>query len=59
MKIAFDPVVLEILWSRLLSVCDEQQLTLMRTAFSTVVRESPGPRLRRLRFPRLYDRPIA
>jgi len=36
----FDPVVLEILWSRLLSVCNEQQLTLMRTAFSTVVRES-------------------
>jgi N-methylhydantoinase B len=37
---AFDPVVLEILWSRMLSVCNEQQLTLMRTAFSTVVRES-------------------
>lgn len=36
----FDPVILEILWSRLLSVCNEQQLTLMRTAFSTVVRES-------------------
>jgi len=37
---AFDPVILEILWNRLLSVCNEQQLTLMRTAFSTVVRES-------------------
>jgi N-methylhydantoinase B len=36
----FDPVILEILWSRLLSVCNDQQLTLMRTAFSTVVRES-------------------
>jgi N-methylhydantoinase B len=36
----FDPVILEILWNRLLSVCNEQQLTLMRTAFSTVVRES-------------------
>jgi len=35
-----NPVILEILWSRLLSVCNEQQLTLMRTAFSTVVRES-------------------
>jgi N-methylhydantoinase B len=35
-----DAIALEILWSRLLSVCDEQQLTLMRTAFSTVVRES-------------------
>ena len=36
----FDPVTLEILWSRLLSVCNEQQVTLLRTAFSTVVRES-------------------
>src|SRR5579871_6791949 len=36
----FDPVTLEILWSRLLAVCNEQQLALMRTAFSTVVRES-------------------
>jgi len=35
-----DPITLEILWNRLLSVCDEQQGTLMRTAFSTVVRES-------------------
>ena len=35
-----DPVILEILWNRLLSVCNDQQLTLMRTAFSTVVRES-------------------
>lgn len=35
-----DPVMLEIVWSRLLSVCNEQQLTLLRTAFSTVVRES-------------------
>jgi N-methylhydantoinase B len=37
---SLDPITLEILWSRLLSVCNEQQLTLMRTAFSTVVRES-------------------
>ena len=36
----FDPVKLEILWNRLLSVCNEQQVTLLRTAFSTVVRES-------------------
>jgi N-methylhydantoinase B len=35
-----DPITLEILWNRLLSVCDEQQGTLLRTAFSTVVRES-------------------
>ncbi len=35
-----DAVALEILWNRLLAVCNEQQVTLMRTAFSTVVRES-------------------
>src|SRR5687768_326633 len=35
-----DPVTLEVLWSRLLSVTNEQQAALMRTAFSTVVRES-------------------
>ena len=35
-----DSIALEILWNRLLSVCNEQQVTLMRTAFSTVVRES-------------------
>jgi N-methylhydantoinase B len=37
---AMNPITLEILWNRLLSVCDEQQGTLLRTAFSTVVRES-------------------
>jgi N-methylhydantoinase B len=35
-----DPVTLEVLWNRLLSVTNEQQAALMRTAFSTVVRES-------------------
>jgi N-methylhydantoinase B len=35
-----NPVTLEILWNRLLSVCNEQQVALLRTAFSTVVRES-------------------
>ena len=35
-----DPVALEVLWNRLLSIVDEQQAALMRTAFSTVVRES-------------------
>src|SRR2546423_5167596 len=35
-----DPITLEVLWHRLLSVVNEQQVTLMRTAFSTVVRES-------------------
>src|SRR6185503_17493040 len=35
-----DPVTLEVLWNRILSVANEQQAALMRTAFSTVVRES-------------------
>src|SRR5262245_6382838 len=35
-----DPITLEVLWNRLLSVANEQQVALMRTAFSTVVRES-------------------
>ncbi len=40
MSQTIDPVTLEVLWNRLLSVVNEQQVTLMRTAFSTVVRES-------------------
>ncbi|MEM7585167.1 MAG: hydantoinase B/oxoprolinase family protein [Acidobacteriota bacterium] len=35
-----DPIQLEVLWNRLLSVANEQQTTLVRTAFSTIVRES-------------------
>ena len=35
-----DPIVLEVLWNRLLSVTNEQQVALMRTAFSTILRES-------------------
>ena len=35
-----DPIALEVLWNRLLSVTNEQQAALMRTAFTTVVRES-------------------
>lgn len=35
-----DPVTLEVIWNRLLSVATEQQDALMRTAFSTIVRES-------------------
>ena len=31
-----NPIVLEVLWNRLLSVVNEQQVALMRTAFSTV-----------------------
>src|SRR3984893_9331426 len=40
MAVSIDPIALEVLWSRLLSVTNEQQAALMRTAFSTVVRES-------------------
>lgn len=40
MSKTLDSIALEILWNRLLSVCNEQQVTLMRTAFSTIVRES-------------------
>ncbi len=35
-----DVLTLEVLWNRLLSTVNEQQVTLLRTAFSTVVRES-------------------
>ena len=35
-----DPVTVEILWTRLISTVDEAALTLHRTSFSTVVRES-------------------
>ena len=35
-----DPVVLEVLWNRLISVVNEQATALMRTSFTTVVRES-------------------
>ena len=37
---AIDPVRLEVIWNRFLSVANEQQDTLIRTAFSTIVRES-------------------
>ncbi|MEM7130608.1 MAG: hydantoinase B/oxoprolinase family protein [Chloroflexota bacterium] len=37
---ALNPIQLEVLWNRLLSVANEQQTTLIRTAFSTIVRES-------------------
>lgn len=35
-----DPILLEVLWNRLLAVVNEQQVVLQRTAFSTVVRET-------------------
>ena len=37
---AMDPVTLEVIWNRFMSVANEQQDTLIRTAFSTIVRES-------------------
>src|SRR4051812_10563080 len=36
----FDPVSLKILWNRLLAIADEAAATLVRTSFSTLVRES-------------------
>jgi N-methylhydantoinase B len=35
-----DPITLEILWSRLISIADESAAALLRTSFSTIVRES-------------------
>ncbi|HEY2918458.1 MAG TPA: hydantoinase B/oxoprolinase family protein [Candidatus Binatia bacterium] len=40
MATKIDPVTLEVIWNRFLSVANEQQDTLIRTAFSTIVRES-------------------
>jgi N-methylhydantoinase B len=37
---AIDPITLEVLWSRLISIVDEAAATLLRTSFSIVVRES-------------------
>jgi N-methylhydantoinase B len=36
----FDPISLEIMWNRLTSVVDEAAATLIRTSFSTIVKES-------------------
>ena len=37
---AYDPVTLQVLWSRLISIVDEAAAALVRTSFSTVLRES-------------------
>jgi len=37
---AEDPIALEIAWSRLQAVVDEGEITLMRTAFSAIIREA-------------------
>lgn len=36
----FDPISLKILWNRLVAIVDQAAVTLVRTSFSTVVRES-------------------
>jgi len=36
----FDPITLEVIWSRLISLVDETAANLVRTSFSTVVQES-------------------
>ena len=48
---SFDPITLEVLWTRLISTVDEAAAALVRTSFSTVVRDShcllytsPSPR---------------
>ena len=38
--LGMDPVLLEVFWNRLVSVCNEQAAALMRTSFTTIVRES-------------------
>lgn len=40
MTTAIDPITLEIWWSRLVAVADEAATTLLRSAFSTIIRES-------------------
>ncbi|MBT5664394.1 MAG: hydantoinase B/oxoprolinase family protein, partial [Rhodospirillaceae bacterium] len=40
MEHTLDPITIEVLWTRLISVVDEAALTLHRVSFSTVVRES-------------------
>lgn len=40
MPASYDPISLQILWSRLVAIVDETAATLVRTSFSTIVRES-------------------
>src|SRR5919205_1197993 len=40
MSEAFSPIVLRVLWNRLIAIVDEAAATLVRTSFSTLVRES-------------------
>ena len=36
----FDPITLEILWRRLISIVDESDATVARTAFSSLLRDA-------------------
>lgn len=38
--VELDPITLEVLWNRLVAIADEQAQTLIRTSFSTVIREA-------------------
>jgi N-methylhydantoinase B len=40
MTVTFDPVTLEILWRRLISIVDEADTTVSRTAFSSLLRDA-------------------
>lgn len=40
MRPAFDPVSLEIMWSRLVHIAEECWITILRTAFSTIIGEA-------------------
>jgi len=40
MNKAFDSITLEILWSRLIGITNEAAVTLMRTSFSSIIRDS-------------------
>ena len=39
-RIEADPITLEIMWSRLVTVVDEMWLTVIRTAFSLIISEA-------------------
>src|SRR4029079_11613684 len=39
-RIESDPITLEIMWSRLVTVVDEMWLTVIRTAFSLIISEA-------------------
>ena len=56
---AMDPVTLEVIWNRFLSVANEQQDALIRTAFSTIVRESQDLACGMFDTTRANDRAIA